>query len=74
MNRAEHLQYCKDHAMELLDAGEYEQALTSMLSDLSKHKDTYLNGGSAGSLAMAGGIEVRQRNYQGMKRWIEGFN
>jgi hypothetical protein len=75
MNRAEHLQWCKDRAMEYLDAGDYEGALASMMSDLSKHEGTaFKSGGTAGLLMMAGGIEARNRNYSGVKRWIEGFN
>ncbi len=40
MNRAEHLQWCKDRAIEYVNAGELQQAFTSMTSDVSKHPET----------------------------------
>ena len=38
--RAEHLQWCKDRAMEYVNAGDLDQALMSMYSDLNKHIET----------------------------------
>lgn len=40
MNRAEHLQWAKDRALEYVESGDTAGALASMLSDLSKHEDT----------------------------------
>lgn len=40
MDRAEHLQWCKNRAMEYVDRGEINDALASMGSDLNKHPDT----------------------------------
>ncbi len=37
MTRAEHLTGCRKRALELLDAGETQQAIASMVSDLGKH-------------------------------------
>jgi hypothetical protein len=38
--RAEHVRYCKARAREYLAAGDPQQAVTSMLSDLGKHEAT----------------------------------
>ena len=40
MNRAEHLQWCKDRAMEYCRQGDVTNAYASMASDLSKHPET----------------------------------
>jgi hypothetical protein len=40
MTRAEHLQWCKDRALEYVDAGDLNGAIASMTSDLRKHKET----------------------------------
>ena len=40
MTRAEHLQWCKDRALEYVDAGQLSQALASLISDLNKHPET----------------------------------
>ncbi len=38
--RADHLQWCKDRAIEYCDNNDPLQALTSMMSDLRKHEET----------------------------------
>jgi hypothetical protein len=40
MNREEHLQWCKDRAMEYVKMGDFDNAVSSMLSDLGKHDET----------------------------------
>ena len=40
MTRQEHLNFCKQRALEYVDIGDYNQAITSMLSNLSKHEGT----------------------------------
>ena len=40
MNRSEHLQWCKDRAMEYLGNGDPKQAIVSFMSDMSKHPET----------------------------------
>ena len=40
MNRAEHLQWCKDRALEYADRGETANAIASLGSDLRKHPET----------------------------------
>lgn len=39
-SREEHLQWCKDRALIYCEQGDMKNALTSLLSDLSKHLET----------------------------------
>lgn len=41
MTREEHLAWCKKRALEYCDKGQPMEAITSMLSDLSKHPETH---------------------------------
>lgn len=70
--RAEHLQWCKDRALDYVERGELTQALASMTSDLQKHPET---AGHAGSqlglgLMMTGDLSTGQQ----MREYINGFN
>jgi len=40
MTRQEHMKWCKERALELVQLGDLNQALISMMSDLSKHTET----------------------------------
>lgn len=40
MNRSEHLQWCKDRAMEYINRGDVQQGITSFMSDMDKHNET----------------------------------
>ena len=53
-SRAEHLAWCKRRALEYLDAGDGDQAITSMMSDLNKHPETEISrkGGALSMLAL----------------------
>lgn len=72
MSRAEHLQWAKDRALEYVDMGDMVQAITSMLSDLSKHEE--LVGHAAieltGMLMIAGHL----KDVDKVRKHIEGFN
>jgi len=72
MNRAEHLQYCKDRALEELRKGDTLDAFASMMSDMGKHKET------AGHKALEMGTMLLLGGHlstdQQMKKFIEGFN
>lgn len=72
MTRAEHLEWCKSRALEYVDAGELTDALTSMLSDLTKHPDTEAS--AAPTLMMLGMMHVQQGDTEAMRRFIKGFN
>lgn len=73
MTRAEHLQWCKDRAFEILDNGGYPgEAYTSFVSDMRKHPETEnhiaLN---MGVIMMLGG---HCSTPDEMRKFIEGFN
>ncbi len=70
MTRAEHLAWCKKRALEYVDAGELNNAITSMLSDMEKHPETK---GVNPNLAMAG-ILFHNKSREDARRFIEGFN
>jgi len=40
VSRSEHIKWCKERAREYLNAGDSENAIGSMLSDLTKHPET----------------------------------
>ena len=70
MNRAEHLQWCKDRALEYVNRGDGKNAVASMLSDLRKHPET------EGSVEI-GAILMFATNLNDMtavRRFVEGFN
>ena len=72
MTRAEHLQWCKDRALEYVDAGDLAQAWASMVSDLNKHTETANHGAlELGSmLFFAGHLSSPDE----MRKFILGFN
>jgi hypothetical protein len=76
MTREEHLAWCKKRALEYVDRGDLNQALTSMLSDLRKHPETenHIGGVLGVGLAMLPGHRSIINDPDEMRRWIEGFN
>lgn len=40
MNRVEHIAWCKSRALQYCDAGELQNAFSSLASDLGKHDET----------------------------------
>jgi hypothetical protein len=74
MTREEHLQWCKDRALEYANAGDNQSALASMLSDLGKHAETAgaaKIGGTLGMSLLIGGHLSTQKQ---MVDFINGFN
>lgn len=72
MTRSEHLQWCKNRALEYVDAGDMSQAVASMCSDLSKHDETANHVGiQLGEMLMFGGNMTTEAE---AKEWINGFN
>jgi hypothetical protein len=70
--RAEHLQWCKDRALEYADRGDTVNAMASMTSDLQKHPDT---AGHDGVMLMTMLAMSGEFNRPGeLRRFIEGFN
>lgn len=72
MNRAEHLEWCKQRARDYLAERDIDNAIASMLSDLNKHPETALKEG--GSLAPLGLLYCLNKDLEGARRFIEGFN
>tara|TARA_R110000772_G_scaffold17946_3_gene50065 strand:+ start:188396 stop:188617 length:222 start_codon:yes stop_codon:yes gene_type:complete len=70
--RSEHLQWCKDRAMEYAEKGDMQQAFASFQSDMSKHEETSNHLAlEMGTMLLLGG---HLSTYEDMKRWIEGCN
>ncbi len=72
MDRKEHLEWCKQRALEYVDAGDLNQALASMSSDLRKHEET--EGHSAIQLGMMLLFGGHLSTPQKMREYIQGFN
>jgi hypothetical protein len=72
MTRAEHLDWCKKRALEYTDAGDVKNAVSSMLSDLSKHPETadHVGGALGVTLILGGFLSDPYR----VVEWIKGFN
>lgn len=72
MTRSEHLQWCKDRAMEYVNIGDLTQAFASFSSDMTKHPETANHSAlQLGSMLLFGG-HLQTANE--MQKWIEGFN
>lgn len=70
MDRAEHLQWCKDRALVYVDEGALEQAVLSLTSDLAKHPDTSSSFKGLESIA----IMSLQEGPDSVRGFINGFN
>lgn len=73
MTRAEHLQWCKDRALEYIDKdGDIQNAWASMVSDLGKHPETAGHVAiTLGMMQLMGGMLSTAPE---MRHFIEGFN
>lgn len=71
MTREEHIEWCKTSALEYLDAGDVQNAIASMLSDLSKHDGTKHVADAMGPMGL---LIVMNHDIAGARRFIEGFN
>jgi hypothetical protein len=69
--RAEHIRWCKRRALSYLQAGELHNAVSSMLSDLTKHPET--EGLARGPLGMIGMWEANNGDMNSVRAYIEGF-
>jgi hypothetical protein len=72
MTRAEHLQWCKDRALEYVNAGNLDEAFASMASDLRKHDELANHSGvQLGMMLLMGGHLKTEAK---MREFIVGFN
>lgn len=74
MNRAEHLQWSKDRAMECVDRGSLVEGVMSMMSDINKHPETADKGGALGMLGLLALRQATDGDRDGVIRFIKGFN
>ncbi len=72
MTREEHLQWCKDRALEYVEAGDNDQAFTSMASDLGKHDETREHAGIRLGMMML--LARKLEGGEAMRKFINGFN
>lgn len=72
MTRDEHLQWCKDRALQYVERGDLINAVASMLSDLRKHDELKDHIGIQLGLGLM--MTEALRNVHEVKRFIEGFN
>jgi len=72
MDRAEHLQWAKDRALEYADQGDVANAMASLRSDLNKHPETKNRAAMElmVMLAMNGHLSAPGK----LRKFIEGFN
>jgi hypothetical protein len=70
--RAEHLEWCKQQALEYVDAGEVSNAVASMGSDLEKHPET--TGHSGMQIGMGLLMAGLMSDPEECRGWIEGFH
>lgn len=68
--RAEHIAWCKQRALEYVDAGDLDGALASLTSDLGKHPDTA--GHAAIGLGFMQQVAGFLRSERDVRAWIEG--
>lgn len=73
--REEHLQWCKDRALEYYNDGELLNAVTSMMSDLKKHPDTAkLAEGVLAALGLVAASQAQAGNAKLVRDYIVGFH
>lgn len=69
MTRAEHINWCKKRAREYLSQGDVQNAVASMLSDMSKHPECTVHP----AISAIGMMAVLQQDASGAQRFIDGF-
>lgn len=72
MNRQEHLEWCKERAIEYVERGEIKDAFASFQSDMRKHKETAYHKGLKLMTDLFMGGQLNKPSE--MKKCIEGFN
>lgn len=72
MTREEHLKWCKDRAHEYLKQGDLSNAVSSMMSDMTKHPETKF--AVEGVLGQLGIISLMSGSPEEVRRYIDGFN
>lgn len=68
--RDEHVEWCKVQARYHLERGDVKEAITCMLSDLSKHEETK---GIGSKMTMLGIYYISNGDIRDARRFVEGF-
>ena len=71
--RDEHLQWCKDRAMEYVKRGELLEGVTSMMSDMDQHPETKLPP-VLSQLGLLAAVDAQKGDRRAVERYILGFN
>ena len=72
--RQEHLDFCKQRAMEYVERNDLLNAVTSMMSDLTKHPETKSVGDALSGLGLLAAMQAQQGDRDAVIRYIKGFN
>lgn len=72
--REEHMQWCKDRACELIDAGDLQGAFASMCSDVGKHPETKGHVEFTNQMGMGQLVNGNLDTPEKMRKWILGYN
>ena len=72
MDRTEHLQWCKDRALEYIERDDLNGAFASFSSDMSKHLETAKHSALELGIMLFFGGHLSTANE--MKKWINDFN
>ena len=70
--REEHMAWCKERALQYVEAGDMTEAFASLISDLRKHDDTVNH--AAGELGAMLFFAGRLSSAAQMREFIEGCN
>ncbi len=68
--RKEHLDWCKQRALEYVEQGDLKGAIASMVSDLGKHEKTCDHQATALMVMMSSTLNTKDK----MEEFIKGFN
>ncbi len=68
--RQEHLQWCKQRALEYVDRNDINNAIASMLSDLRKHPEL----AEAAAIAPMLMLVIDRNSQDSVRNFITGFN
>jgi hypothetical protein len=72
ISREDHLQWCKDRALEYVELGDLSKAIASMTSDIQKHPQTRLSPPVERALLIP--ILFNQLDEKKVSEWINGFD
>lgn len=71
-DRAAHLQWCKNRALEYAEIGDFDNAIASMRSDLKKHPQTDISPPIERALLIS--ILFKPLDKPTVVKWINSFN